>query len=157
MIDIDVLLNRLDQLEVKNEQQEAKAAEQEVKVEGLKAKVAEQEVKVAEYEATVSLVHQHELKIESHEVKINSQQEEIDQLKKRNSELIEEKKNQFVQAGNDVISRDFLPRSCFELKATNPTAQSGVYSIDPDGQIGADPSIQVYCDMTTRNISPFII
>ena len=139
MFDNDALLNRLDQLE-------AKVAE-------LEAKEAEQAVKVAEHEAVASLVKQHELKIESHEVKINSQQEEIDQLKKKNSDLIEEKKNQLVQAGDDVISRDFLPRSCFELKATNPTAQSGVYSIDPDGQIGADPSILVYCDMATRNYS----
>ena len=137
MFDIDVLLNRLDQLEAKVAEQDAKAAEQAVKVEGLEAKVAE-------HEAMVSLVNQHE-------VKINSQQEEIDQLKKKNLELIEEKKNQLVQAGDDVISRDFLPRSCFEIKSTNPSAQSGVYSIDPDGQIGADPSIQVYCDMATRN------
>ena len=34
---------------------------------------------------------------------------------------------------------------------TNPSAQSGVYSIDPDGQIGADEPILVYCDMTTGN------
>jgi len=145
MFDIDILLNRLDQLEAKNEQHEvkvteleAKAAEQEVKVEGLEAKVAE-------HEAMVSLVNQHE-------VKINSQQEEIDQLKRKNAEFIKEKKNQLIQAGDDVTSRDFLPRSCFELKATNPSAQSGFYSIDPDGQIGADQPIQVYCDMATRII-----
>jgi len=131
MLDIDVLLSRLGQLEAKNEQYEAK--------------VEELEAKVAEHEAMVSLVKQHE-------IKINSQQEEIDQLKRKNSEFIKEKKTQLIQAGDDVTSRDFLPRSCFELKATNPTAQSGVYSIDPDGQIGADQPIQVYCDMTTRII-----
>ena len=95
-----------------------------------------------------------EAKVEQHEVKINSQQIEINQLKKKNSDL-EEKNHQLILAGankeEDVISRDFLARSCFELKTTNPTAQSGVYLIDPDGQIGGDPSIQVYCDMTTRN------
>jgi len=120
MLDIDVLLNRLDQLEAKNEKHEAKLAE--------------------------------------HELKINSQQVEIDQLKKKNVDL-EEKNHQLTLVGakeGDVTSRDFLPRSCFELKATNPSAQSGVYSIDPDGQIGGDPSIQVYCDMATRN-SYFII
>ena len=69
---------------------DANASEQEVKVAGLETKVAEQELK------------------------INSQQEEIDQLKKKNSELIEEKKNKLIQAGDDVISRDFLPRSCFD-------------------------------------------
>ena len=129
MFDIDVLLNRLDQLEAKNEQQE-------VKVAGLEATVAEHEVKVGE-----------------HELKINNQQIEIDQLKKKNFNL--EKRNQQLiiagTKGDDVTNRDFLPRSCFELKATNPSAQSGVYSIDPDGQIGADQPIQVYCDMATRN------
>jgi len=95
---------------------------------------------------------QHEAKLVEHELKINNQQIEIDQLKKKNFDL-EEKNNQLILAKNDhVTSRDFLPRSCFELKATNPSAQSGVYSIDPDGQIGADQPIQVYCDMTTRII-----
>ena len=95
----------------------------------------------------------HDAQLAEHEAKINRQQIEIDQLKKKNLEL-EEKNNQLIQAGakeDDV--REFLPRSCFELKATNPSAQSGVYFIDPDGQIGADQPIQVYCDMTTRNIS----
>ena len=100
-----------------------------------------------------------EAKVEQHEVKISSQQIEINQLKKKNSDL-EEKNNQLILAGakeDDVTSRDFLPRSCFELKATNPSAQSGVYAIDPDGQIGGDPSIHVYCDMTTRNNNPVFL
>ena len=145
MLDVSVLLSRLDQLEVKSEKQEVNVSELEAKVAELEAKVAEQDAKVAEHEVTVVM----------HEVKINSQQVEIDQLKKKNSNL-EAKNHQLILAGafneDDVTSRDFLPRSCFELKATNPSAQSGVYSIDPDGQIGADPSIQVYCDMTTRKI-----
>ena len=114
MLDIGVLLNRLNELETK----------------------------VAEHEDMVSLVNQHELKI-------NSQQVEIDQLKRKNVEL-ETANNQLTKVGDDVTSRDFLPRSCFEVKATNPSAQSGVYSIDPDGQINGDQPIQVYCDMTTR-------
>ena len=118
MLDVGVLLNRLDQLETKQE-------------------------------AMLSLLDQHESKI-------NSQQAEIDILKKTNSELMEEKKKHLIQS-DDVTSRDFLPRSCFELKATNPNAQSGVYSIDPDGQIGGDPSIQVYCDMTTRRPNSFFL
>ncbi len=105
----------------------------------LEAKVEQQEAKVAEHEAMKSLVNQHELKI-------NIQQTEIDQLKKKNSDL-EEK---LILTGDDVIIRDFLPRSCFEIKATNPNAQSGVYFIDPDGQIGADQPIEVHCDMVTR-------
>ena len=54
-----------------------------------------------------------------------------------------------------ILTR-FLPRSCFEVKAKNPSAESGVYSIDPDGQISGSQPIQVYCDMTTRNNSLFI-
>jgi len=120
MIDVGVLLSRLDQLETNQE-------------------------------ALVSLVNQHELKI-------NSQQVEIDQLKKTNLELEKVTNNrELIKASDDVAIRDFLPRSCYEIKATNPGSQSGVYSIDPDGQIGSDQPIQVYCDMTTRNICPFLI
>jgi len=54
-----------------------------------------------------------------------------------------------VVSGN---SRDFLPRSCFEIKATNPSAQSGLYFIDPDGQINGDDPVQAYCDMDTSII-----
>ena len=97
-----------------------------------------------------SLVNQHELKISNHELKIISQQLEINQLKKKNVELETNKGS--IQAGDDATSRDFLPRSCFELKATNPDTPSGNYSIDPDGQIGSDQPILVHCDMTTRNI-----
>ena len=129
---MDALLSRLDHLEAKVEQQEIK--------------VAELEAKAAEHEAMASLVKRHELKI-------NIQQIEIDQLKKKNSDL-EEKNHQLILAGakgDDVSNINFLPRSCFEIKATNPSAKSGVYSIDPNGRIGGDPTIQVYCDMTTRN------
>ena len=85
-----------------------------------------------------------ETKVDQHEVKLINQQIEIDQLKQKNSELLEEKNHQSILAG-------FLPRSCFEVKAKNPSSQSGVYSIDPNGQLGDQP-IQVYCDMKTRNI-----
>jgi len=124
---MSILLSRLEQLEAKV-----------VKVDQIEAKVA---------------------KVDQHELKINSMQIEIDRLKKKNSQL-EEQNQLFLTAAaekppinEDVTSRDFLPRSCYEIKATNPSAQSGEYSIDPDGQIGGDSTIQVYCDMTTRNSS----
>ncbi len=93
--------------------------------------------------ALLNRLDQLEAKIDQHEVKIKSQQIEIDQLKKKNSELLAEKNHQPI-----------LARSCFEVRAKNPSAPSGVYSIDPDGQIGGDQPIQVYCDMTTRNNRP---
>lgn len=58
-------------------------------------------------------------------MKINSQQEEIGQLKSINFES-EKKNNNLVRTGNDLTNRDILPRPCFEIKATNPNAQSGV-------------------------------
>jgi len=83
-------------------------------------------------------------------VKINNHQILIDLLKKTNSNILVEINQRIDLAG-------FLPRSCFEVKAKHPSAQSGVYSIDPDGQIGRCQPIHVYCDMTTRNNSLFII
>jgi hypothetical protein len=42
-----------------------------------------------------------------------------------------------------------IPRTCRELRATDPSLPSGMHWIDPDGQgIGDDP-IYVYCDMTS--------
>jgi len=112
------------------------------------AKVEQHDAKVEEHDAIVA---EHETKVAEHELKITSQQIEIDQLKHKNSDL-EEKYHQLIRAKEgDVASRELMPRSCFEIKATNPTAQSRVYSIDPDGQIGADEPILVYCNMTTRN------
>jgi len=91
-----------------------------------------------------------EAKVEQHEMKINSQQVEIDQLKKKNSDL--EEKNHELKKHDEISPSSSLARSCFEYKATiNPNAQSGVFTIDPDGQTGGDPPIQVYCNMTTRN------
>ena len=106
-------------------------------------------------EAKVAKVDHLEAKVDEHKLTINNMQIEIGQLKEKNSKL--EEQNQLVLAAaaekpfinNDVASRDFLPRSCYELKETNPSAQSGEYSIDPDGQIGGDSPILVYCDMAT--------
>jgi len=88
---------------------------------------------------------------------------EVGQLKKKNVELEHKlesilttpvdnvgdhlrKQNAAVISANN---RDFLPRSCYELKATNPSAQSGFYFIDPDGQINGDDPVQAHCDMDT--------
>ena len=91
---------------------------------------------------------------------------EVDQLKKKNLELEHKLEsvlststvpngNQHLSSPNAIVSsnsRDFLPRSCYELKATNPSAQSGLYFIDPDGQINGDDAVQAYCDMDTSMI-----
>jgi hypothetical protein len=46
------------------------------------------------------------------------------------------------------ISTPVLYKSCKEIKAANPNAADGIYTIDPDGEGGADP-FECYCDMTT--------
>ena len=40
--------------------------------------------------------------------------------------------------------------SCSYLKQSDPTAESGNYIIDPDGE-GALPPFSVYCNMTDKN------
>ncbi len=92
--------------------------------------------------------------LDQHELKINSLQIEVDQLKKTNFDL-EKKNNKLVLASDaeklsindDVTSRDFLPRSCYEIKATNPGAQ--MIRMEKDFclflQLGkGSPSSQVY-------------
>ena len=41
-----------------------------------------------------------------------------------------------------------MPASCKAVRTMNPTASSGMYMIDPDGN-GGDTPIDVFCDMTT--------
>jgi len=44
---------------------------------------------------------------------------------------------------------DPLPRSCSEALTSNPSMESGIYDIDPDGSNVGDDPISVYCDVTT--------
>ena len=40
-------------------------------------------------------------------------------------------------------------RTCFEIHANNPVAQSGTYIIDPEETGNETLALTVYCDMTT--------
>jgi len=44
---------------------------------------------------------------------------------------------------------DAVYRSCLDIKKANPSATSGIYTIDPDGVGVGYGAIQTYCDMTT--------
>lgn len=48
-----------------------------------------------------------------------------------------------------ILLREQIFKSCKEILANNPSAVSGVYSIDPDGVAGTLPTTSCYCDMTT--------
>lgn len=45
-----------------------------------------------------------------------------------------------------------IPRTCREVRISNPALASGMYWIDPDGQGVGDDPISVYCDMTSGKI-----
>jgi hypothetical protein len=45
--------------------------------------------------------------------------------------------------------RDNVLKSCYEIKTNFPNATSGVYVIDPDGAVGAQPATSCQCDMDT--------
>ena len=75
---------------------------------------------------------------------MNSNQQEILERKIRQLEgvLQNEKKT------NQVNSKSATPRTCREVRDSNPTLTSGMYWIDPDGQGVGDAPISVYCNMT---------
>jgi len=45
-----------------------------------------------------------------------------------------------------------IPRTCREVRISNPALASGMYWIDPDGQGVGDDPISVYCEMTSGKI-----
>jgi hypothetical protein len=47
-----------------------------------------------------------------------------------------------------LTHRDFVPRSCKQIKTVAPAAPDGPYQVDPDGPGGPMLPISVYCDMT---------
>ena len=46
-----------------------------------------------------------------------------------------------------------FPRTCRELRASDPTLASGMHWIDPDGQGVGDDPIYVYCDMVKGKLN----
>ena len=49
-----------------------------------------------------------------------------------------------------------MPRSCAEALSIDPSLQTGVYKIDPDGTIIGDDPIEVYCNMETGILVPIM-
>jgi hypothetical protein len=95
------------------------------------------------------------------EAKVQEQETTLNFLLEANDEL------QISPSGSRLISANYrqnviqsngrsgIPRTCRELRATNPSLASGMQWIDPDGQgIGDDP-IYVFCDMSTGKIASF--
>ncbi len=48
-----------------------------------------------------------------------------------------------------LTGRNAIPRTCREARLADPSLDSGMHWIDPDGQGVGDDPIYVHCDMTT--------
>lgn len=48
-----------------------------------------------------------------------------------------------------ILLRDNVLKSCKDILLTYPGSTSGIYTIDPDGSVGALPATSCYCDMET--------
>jgi len=55
----------------------------------------------------------------------------------------------FASMRMGVLLREQIFKSCKEILNNNASAVSGIYNIDPDGVVGAQPTTSCYCDMTT--------
>ena len=56
--------------------------------------------------------------------------------------------NNAVTTANSIMG-SFIPRSCHELLLIDPTLPSGLYTINPGGVVIGEPTIQVFCDMSS--------
>ncbi len=56
------------------------------------------------------------------------------------------------QRTSQLSVKNSMPRTCREARAADPSLNSGMYWIDPDGQGVGDDPIYVYCDMAKGNL-----
>ena len=62
---------------------------------------------------------------------------------------IQNDKKSACEIGNRPVTTAAVPRTCREARSGDPTLNSGMYWIDPDGQGVGDGPIYVYCDMNS--------
>jgi hypothetical protein len=94
------------------------------------------------------------LKVTRLEAKVQEQETILNFLLKANELPIPPAGSKSIVANNrqNVIQsngKSGIPRTCRELRATNPSLASGMQFIDPDGQGLGDDPIYVFCDMAT--------
>ena len=52
----------------------------------------------------------------------------------------------------ETISKAIPLRTCLDIRSSDPSATSGYYYVDPDGQQSGDDPIIVFCNMTDGKI-----
>lgn len=104
----------------------------------------------------LAVVNQLEYRIREQEVQVKESATEIVNLKARVNRLesnlhSNHEKGRSESATDVVPAATFSPRTCHEARKSGLSdyRNSGMYWIDPDGVGVGDPSIYVYCDMTT--------
>ena len=107
-----------------------------------RARLEELESKVARLEELESKVTQLEGKVTRLEEKERQQELQIEKL---------QNEREICSAiGERSMGRSVsFPRTCRELRSSDPTLTSGMHWIDPDGQGVGDDPIYVYCNMAT--------
>jgi hypothetical protein len=78
------------------------------------------------------------------------------ELKDRQQEILAEKVSRLEmrnerETSRQLAGRSAILRTCREIRAADPSASSGMYWIDPDGQGVGDDPIYVHCDMASGN------
>jgi hypothetical protein len=139
---VSLLENRLTKLESKFYQMEEKNIQLDAKNIRLEEKNIRLEEKVTELEGRNA---QLEIKVQEQETILISllvptnQSESSPKFNLNNRQSV-------IQSTGKMSG---TPRTCRELRMSNPSLPSGMQWIDPDGQGVGDDPIYVYCDMTS--------
>ena len=96
-----------------------------------------------------------EIRLKQQEARIQEQQRTIEE-QKVSFEAKQKEINFMQQTVRSLVKRlmpdaetraNAIPKTCEEIRASDPSSPSGDYWIDPDGMGAGDDPILVYCDM----------
>lgn len=113
----------------------------------------ELKAKLHHFEAVFgSEIEKLKLKVEQLETKVQEQDILLKECN-RSSRKIRQSENEMplavVEENNSNKRRSLDPKTCMEAQTSDPSLESGMYWIDPDGHSRGDDPIYVYCNMST--------
>ena len=114
----------------------------------MKQILAAKDARMEQLESKITRLEQLESKVTQLEGKVTR----LEQKKQLQQELLMEKlkKDREISSSigeNSVGKSVFFPRICRELRASDPSLDSGMNWVNPDGQGVGDDPIYVYCNM----------